>query len=81
MAADFCNPIAWAIRPDDTADTLFGYRRSQERGKDGQIADFYDYGWDRPFHFASGKRSSLRESLAGHPNFRDESLGLQPRTG
>ena len=82
MAADFRSPFSRAIRPDDTTDTLFRYRRSQERSKDGLTADFYECGRDRSFHLASAKEgASLEESLTGHQNFRDKSLGLQPRTG
>ena len=80
MAPDFHSPISRAIRPEDTADTLSGYRRSQQRGKDDYarmvkgfydlITDFYEYGWGQSFHFAPGKEgASFEESLAGHQDF------------
>lgn len=89
MAADFHSPISRAIRPEDTADTLSRYRRSQERGKDDYarmvegfydlITDFYEFGWGRSFHFAPGKDgASFEESLAAHQHVLGEALGLRP---
>ena len=89
MAADFHNPISRAIRPEDTADTLSGYRRSQERSKEDYarmvegfydlITDFYEYGWGRSFHFAPGKDgTSFEESIADHQHLLGEALGLRP---
>ena len=66
MATDFHNPISKAVRPEDTAETLSKYRRSQERGKEEYarmvtayydlITDFYEYGWGQSFHFAPMKK-------------------------
>ena len=89
MATDFHNPISRAIRPEDTADTLSRYRRSQERGREDYarmvegfydlITDFYEYGWGQSFHFAPGKGgASFEESLAAHQQFLGEALGLRP---
>jgi sterol 24-C-methyltransferase len=88
MAADFHNPISRAIRPEDMADTLSRYRRSQGRGKEDYArmvegyydlsTDFYEYGWGQSFHFAPGKDgASLAESIAAHQHLLGNALGLQ----
>ena len=69
MAPDFHSPISRAIRPEDTADTLSGYRRSQQRGKDDYarmvkgfydlITDFYEYGWGQSFTSPRGRKVRL----------------------
>ena len=89
MAADFHNPISRAVRPEDTADTLSRYRRSQERGKEEYarmvegfydlITDFYEYGWGQSFHFAPGMEgASFQEALTAHQHVLGRALGLQP---
>ena len=89
MAAAFHNPISRAIRPEDTADTLSRYRRSQKRSKEDYarmvegfydlITDFYEYGWGQSFHFAPGKDgTSFEESIADHQHLLGEALGLRP---
>ena len=65
MGIDFHNPISRAIRPGDTADTLFRYRRSQERGKEDYarmvegfydlVTDFYEYGWGQSVSLRAGE--------------------------
>lgn len=45
MATDFYNPIAEAVRPEDTAKTLSKYRNSQEKGNEKyalMVKAFYD---------------------------------------
>ena len=89
MTSDFHNPISKAVRPEDTAESLLEYRRSQKRGKEEYarmvtafydlITDFYEYGWGRSFHFAPMKAGeSFEESLAGHQYFLGEAIGLRP---
>ena len=89
MAIDFHNPISKAIRPDDTAERLSEYRRSQGQGKKEYasmvtafydlVTDFYEYGWGQSFHFAPMKvGESFEESIVGHQNFLGEAIGLRP---
>ncbi len=89
MAANFHNPISKAIRPEDTAETLSKYRRSQGRGKKEYarmvtafydlVTDFYEYGWGQSFHFAPMKvGESFEESIVGHEHFLGEAIGLRP---
>ena len=89
MVANFHNPISKAIRPEDTAETLSKYSRSQERGKEEYarmvtafydlITDFYEYGWGQSFHFAPMKvGESFEESIVGHEYFLGEAIGLGP---
>lgn len=89
MAADFHNPIPKAVRPEDMAEMLSRYRRSQKRGRleyasmvstfYDLITDFYEYGWGRSFHFATAKEGvSFEESIAGHQHYLGEAIGLKP---
>ena len=89
MAAEFHNPISRAIRPEDTAEALEKYLRSQERGREEYalmvqafydlITDFYEFGWGRSFHFAPAMGgASFEESLASHQHFLGEAIGLNP---
>ena len=89
MPADFHNPISKAIRPEDTAEALSKYLRSQQRGREEYalmvqafydlITDFYEYGWGQSFHFAPGKEgASFEEALAGHQYYLGKAIGLKP---
>ena len=89
MPTEFHNPISRAIRPEDTADALSRYRRSQQRSREDYarmvegfydlITDFYEFGWGRSFHFAPGmKGASFEESLARHQHVLGAALGLRP---
>ena len=89
MAADFHNPISKAVLPEDTAETLSRYRRSQKRGRQEYasmvstfydlITDYYEYGWVRSFHFAPTKDGvSFEESIAGHQHYLGDAMGLKP---
>ena len=89
MPAEFHNPISKAIRPEDTAEALSKYLRSQQRGREEYalmvqafydlITDFYEYGWGQSFHFAPGKDgASFEEALAGHQYYLGEAIGLKP---
>ena len=89
MAADFHSPISKAIRPEETAEALEKYLRSQERGQEEYalmvqafydlITDSYEFGWGRSFHFAPTKDgASFEDSLAGHQHFLGEAIGLKP---
>ena len=90
MADNFHNPISKALRPEETAETLSEYRRSQGRGHKKEyarmvttfydlITDFYEYGWGQSFHFAPTKvGESFEESIVGHEYFLGEAIGLRP---
>ena len=89
MAADFHNPISKAVRPEGTAKTLSKYRNSQEKGNEEYalmvkefydlITDFYEFGWDRSFHFTPTQDgASFEESIASHQYFLGEAIGLRP---
>ena len=89
MPADFHSPISRAIRPEDTAEALSKYLKSQQRGRVEYalmvqafydlITDFYEYGWGRSFHFAPGKDGvSFEDCLTGHQHFLGEAIGLKP---
>ena len=89
MAADFHNQISKAVRPEDRAERLSKYRRSQGRGKEEYarkvtafydlITDFCEYGWGQSFHFAPMKvGESFEESIASHEYFLGEAIGLRP---
>ena len=89
MPADFHSPISRAIRPEDTAEALSKYLKTQQRGREEYalmvqafydlITDFYEYGWGRSFHFAPGKDGvSFEDCLTGHQHFLGEAIGLKP---
>ena len=89
MADDSHNLISKAVRPEDTAERLSKYNRSQGRGKEeyastvkafyNLITDFCESGWGQSIHFALMEPGvSYEESIANHEYFLGEAIGLRP---
>ena len=76
-------------QPENTAETLAHFRRSQASGT-GEYAsmveryyklvtDFYEFGWGRSFHFApTMDGESLEHAIANHQYFLGDALALKP---